>query len=198
MTNPFQSLTFNKISKTSGLCTTTHMKESSVSKTDPAIIVMTDFKRIMPFTIEATASIDDANSKMKLCGVRLLFVADDKDIVTGLITTNDILGEKPIKYMKEHGGLHSDILVLDLMTRNEDIDAVRIEDVARKSVGDIVETLVACNRNHVLVTEMTQAGLQVRGLFSRTQVSRQIGEAITSSNRANTFAELEHALLASA
>jgi len=197
MSNDYHSLTFSKISKTSGLIETAHMKESSVLDGDPAIVVMTDFKRIIPLCIEATATIDNANGKMILCGVRLLFVTDDNDVVIGLITANDILGEEPVNYIREHGGQRSDIIVLDIMTRNSEIDAVRVEDVVRMKVGDIVETLKACERHHILITEQTDEGLRVRGMFSRTQVSRQTGVEIKFSNRASTFAELEHALVAS-
>ena len=173
------------------------MKESSVRFEDPAIIVMTDFKRILPIQIDATVTLDYANEKMIVCGVRLLFVTDENDIVIGLITANDIFGEKPLKYLQEHGGHRDEIIVLDIMTRNEVLDAVRIDDVARANVGDIVETLKASDRDHILVTEYDHGGTRARGLFSRTQVSRQLGELIGFNNRANTFAELEQALVAS-
>ena len=199
MTNIYHSLSFNKINKSTDLYETAHLRASSVELTDPAIVVMTDFRRITPIQIEATASIEMANEKMITCGVRLLFVADENNVIMGLITANDILGEKPVNYIREHGGSRDEIIVLDIMTRNEDLDAVRVEDVARVNVGDIVETLKACNRHHVLVTEDIADGSScIRGLFSRTQVSRQLGQDINSTNRANTFAELEQALVASA
>ena len=198
MSSIYHALSFNKINKNTGLFETTHMKSSSVTTEEPAIIVMTDFKRIVPFNIEVTATIEDANDKMILCGVRLLFVTDAANTVIGLITANDILGEKPVNYIREHGGQRAEIMVLDIMTRNEDLDAVRVEDVARMHVGDIVETLRACDRHHILVTEDMEDGTCIRGLFSRTQVSRQLGETIKFNNRANTFAELEQALVASA
>jgi CBS-domain-containing membrane protein len=198
MTNIYHSLTFNKINKTTGIYQSTQMKESSVQLSDPAIVVMTDFKRISAIQVESTASIDNANKKMIICGVRLLFVADENNVIIGLITANDILGEKPVNYIREHGGHRDEIMVRDIMVRNEDLDSVQIEAVARGNVGDIVETLKACDRHHVLVTESTESGMCVRGLFSRTQVSRQLGEAIKFNNRANTFAELEYALVAGA
>jgi len=74
----------------------------------------------------------------------------------------------------------------------------RFNDVARYKVGDVVETIKHCGRHHVLVIDDMDNLAEVRGIFSITQVSRQTGEAITFNNRANTFAELEHALLASA
>ena len=198
MTNIYHSLNFSKINKFTGLYETAHMKGSSVVLADPAIIVMTDFKRIPAMQIESTSSIEKANGKMIICGVRLLFVKDETDTITGLITANDILGEKQVNYIREHGGFRSEIIVRDIMTKNEELDSVQIEDVAKGNVGDIVETLKATDRHHVLVTESTANGMCVRGIFSRTQVSRQLGEQIKFNNRANTFSELESVLAASA
>jgi len=198
MTNIYHSLTFDKINQTTGLYESAQMKASSVQLADPAIVVMTDFKRISAIQIASTASIEIANEKMILCGVRLLFVTDENNVITGLITANDILGEKPVNYVREHGGQRDEIIVLDIMTRNEDLDSVQIEDVARGNVGDIVETLKACDRHHILVTETIESGMRVRGMFSRTQVSRQLGEQIKFNNRANTFSELESALITGA
>jgi hypothetical protein len=48
---------------------------------DPALSMMSDFYHIRPFSIPATATIEQINSKMIACGVRLLFVSDDKDFV---------------------------------------------------------------------------------------------------------------------
>ena len=198
MPNIYHSLAFSKINQSTCLYETAHMREASVELSDPAIIVMTDFKRISAIQIESTASIESANEKMISCGVRLLFVTDEHDIIIGLITANDILGEKQVNYIREHGGFRSEIIVLDIMTRSEELDSVQIDDVARCNVGDIVESLVACDRHHILVTESTPTGMCARGMFSRTQVSRQLGQQIKFNNRANTFAELESVLVASA
>ena len=198
MGNSYQALQSKKIFKESILSQPASMQKSSVTLEDPAIVVMTDFTRIAPITIESSASIDVANEKMINSGVRLLFVTDHDLSVCGIITANDILGERPVQYIREHGGAHEDILVLDIMTRKEAFDAVHINDVARYKVGDVVETIKHCGRHHVLVIDDMDNLAEVRGIFSITQVSRQTGEAITFNNRANTFAELEHALLASA
>ena len=53
---------------------------------DPAISVMTDFKEVVPVTIEPHFRIDAALAKMKVAGVRLLLVPDVEDSITGIIT----------------------------------------------------------------------------------------------------------------
>lgn len=198
MSNTYQSLAFNLLHKQIVLNEPAHMRESSVSTDEPAIMVMTDFRRIRPLSIGSNSNIEMANQKMINCGVRLLFVTNPEGATIGLITTNDILGEKPVQYIKEHGGHRYDILVSDIMTRNANLDAVNISEVAGSKVGDIVETIKQSGRHHVLVVEENGNEILIRGMFSKTQVSKQIGEKIIFSKKPLTFAELEHALEASA
>ena len=50
-----------------------------IDENDHAIRVMTDFKTVIPITIEANVNIDIALNKMRNLDVRLLFVTDDLD-----------------------------------------------------------------------------------------------------------------------
>lgn len=199
MHNKYKVLAFQDLDRNTLLYRPLHMLPNSVINGDPAILVMTDLKRVTPITIEASASIVDANEKMKTCGVRLLFVVDDSHGLVGLITSTDILGEKPVLYINEHGGKREEILVSDIMQKRDNIDAISLGDVARSTVGDIVETLRDIGRQHVLVVEQSHDGLQrIRGIISSTQVERQLGEPIVPSERAHSFAEIEQALMATA
>lgn len=196
MSDKYKSLSLNPLKKSAALFQPTHMLEGEVKLSDPAHYVFTDFKRITPLTIEASATIETANEKMILCGVRLLFVCDDLGTIEGLITADDILGEKPVQYIKEHGGCRQDILVLDVMTHQKHLESIQMSDVLDATVGDIVETIRDTGKHHILVNETINGQEVLRGIYSRTQVSRQIGERIKFNNRANSFAELELALVA--
>lgn len=195
MTYNYKALNFSNLNADTSILRAFHLSAKSASRNDPAIVVMTDLKRVTAFSIRAAESIFDANEKMISCGVRLLFVVDDQDTFIGLITAADLLGEKPVKYMQEHGGAYKDILVMDVMTRRDHLDAVDINDVARAQVGNIVETLLEAGRQHVLVYEDSDSGKRmIRGLFSSTQISRQLDEEINLT-RASSFAALEMALV---
>lgn len=165
---------------------------SRVSRNSPATEVMTDLDHASAYTITPTASITDAENKMILCGVRLLFVTDVDNELAGVITSTDILGGRPLNYLREHGGSRDAIMVQEIMTHRESIEAISYPEVVRASVGDIVATLHDVGRQHVLVIDRDS----VRGLFSATTVSRLIGEAVDIDVRARTFAELEVALVA--
>ena len=167
----------------------------SITLTDSADTVYTDFRRLRPFTVSATASIDRINDTMVACGVRLLFVTSSEGALQGLVTYTDIYGEKPVNYIQEHGGRREEILAQDLMTPLAQLEALQRADVDRSCVGDIVETLKAAGRQHMLVCVPGEDGLPViSGIFSSTQVEKTLGKKIELSSRANTFADLERAL----
>ena len=174
----------------------TFNRPTNVSFQDSALLVMTDFNEITPFSIEATASIDAANDKMIACGVRLLFATDNSGTLLGLVTATDILGEKPLQYLKEHGGKREEIMVRDVMTAHESLLTLHMSDVQSASVGDIVETMKEFGRQHILVAEPDgdEAGETIRGIFSTTQISRQVGFTIELVERANNFAEVKKVL----
>lgn len=196
MANKYNALNLAPLKKSANLYQPVHMMEGAVELSDPAKYVFTDFQRVTPLTIEASATIERANEKMIMCGVRLLFVCDDHGTIEGLITADDILGERPVQYVKEHGGCRQDILVLDIMTHQKKLETVDLDVVLEATVGDIAETIKHTGKHHILVTENIRGNETLRGIFSRTQVSRQIGERIKFTNRANSFAELELALVA--
>ena len=190
MSHHFTSLPHSKIRY--GITLKADADRSIVSRHTPATEVMTDLLHAMAYTINPTSSINDAESKMILCGVRLLFVTDSDGELVGLITATDVLGERPVNYLREHGGEREDIMVQEIMTHRDDIEAINYPDVVRASVGDIIATLHDAGRQHVLVVDQDS----VRGLFSATEVARRIGEAVDIEARARTFAELEAALVA--
>lgn len=176
----------------------THAKRSTDVKAgleDPALSMMTDFNHVRPFSTTTTATINEISQKMIACGVRLLFVADNDNALLGLVTYNDIFGEKPVRYLQENGGKREEISVQDIMTPLARLEALEIADILKARIGDIVETMKSSGRQHILVVkdqvDETQA---ISGLFSSTQIEKRLAIKIELSPRANTFADLERAL----
>lgn len=171
------------------------MNPGPVSEDSPAIAVMTDLRRIPAASIEPDASIAHTNQRMIARGVRLLFVTDDDGCVLGLITSTDILGERPLTTATARG-LHVDELtVRDIMTPVEQVDAVNINDVLHAEVGHVVATLKDHGRQHALVLERDDLGRTiVRGIFSTSQIARQLGTVIQTPEIARSFSEIEHAI----
>jgi CBS domain-containing protein len=163
-----------------------------------AVLVMTDLSRIPAATIDRFATVEEANQSMILRGVRLLLVVNDNRRIVGLITSTDTLGEKPMVIAQSRGARRSDLSVADIMVPVSDVEAMRIEDVKKSSVGDIVLTLQNAGRAHALVVSANDQGsLSLVGIFSVSQIARQLGIPIQTHERARTFAEVE-AVMASA
>lgn len=197
MTYEFKALTNHKIAKNAKVCRRTSARVSNISLTDNATSAMTDLSETSPFSIEPTASIIAANDKMIACGVRLLFVTAEKGDLVGLITATDVLGEKPVRYLNQHGGTREEIIVNDIMTSKDALEALHLNDLANATVGDIVETMKLCNRQHMLVVKTDEdSGIEtVCGIFSSTQIGRQLDIIIEPSPRLDSFADLEKVLL---
>ena len=167
---------------------------------DPATVVMTDLKKTSAVTIAAGAPIDAVDARMKHRGVRLLLVVDEDDNVVGLVTSTDLHGGKPVLHIQKHGGTYHDIQVHDIMTPHDKLEVMCMEDVVRARVGNIVATLKQSGRQHALVVDRQENASHaqvIRGIFSASQIARQLDMDIPTTEIATTFAEIE-ALLASA
>lgn len=168
---------------------------TKVVASSPAIEVMTDLRRIPAATISDGVSLVEANHSMILRGVRMLFATDADRRVVGIITSNDLLGEKPTRVARERMSRHEELTVRDIMVTTEELDAVTMADVLRAEVGHIVATLKSCGRQHALVVEDEGGAAPViRGIFSASQIARQMGIPLQTTEVARTFAEIEAAI----
>lgn len=166
-----------------------------VRQDSPAIEVMTDLRVVAPVIIGPDADVDSANTRMIVNRVRLLLVVDAHSRVAGLITATDILGEKPMQVVQHRGCRHEEVLVQDIMTPRGRLEVLDLGDVLAARVGNIVATLKATGRQHALVVDHDEEDRQrVRGIFSLTQIARQLGLQIHVPEIARTFAEIEAAL----
>jgi predicted transcriptional regulator len=162
----------------------------------PAIEVMTDLQRVSAATIAPDATLAEATQLMIARGVRLLFCVEKGSGLLGLITARDTMGERPIKLIQERGGSHGDLRVRDLMVPAGNIDVLDFQDVMRAEVGHIVATLKEFGRQHALVVDRDPLSGEevVRGLFSATQIGRQLDIPLQPFEVARTFADIESRL----
>jgi CBS domain-containing protein len=161
---------------------------------NPALDVMTDFRRLTAFIATPGDTIQQAEERMIRRKVRLLFVMDAHDRVAGLITSTDIHGEKPLQVVQSRGIHREDVLVADIMTPVDRLEAVDYDDIAHARVGHVLETLKARGRQHTLVIEHTEGQQMVRGLLSLSQLCKQLGVTVETTEVADTFLEIEQQL----
>ncbi|MDR9436453.1 MAG: CBS domain-containing protein [Thiohalophilus sp.] len=197
MSTHYTSLPLRKLSNHIGYHRPHQMLPDHLTLDMPAIYAMTDLQRVAAVTVEPATRLDAANQKMIANQVRLLLVCRSDNSVAGILTATDILGEKPVQYMHEVGCTYADIMVRDIMTPYDELDVLALSDIQMACVGDVVATLQQVVRQHALVIDNDRYGLQrVRGIFSVSHISRQLGMPIPESGRAHSFAELEQALAA--
>lgn len=167
-----------------------------VTLESPALDVMTDLKRVQVITIGPDASLTAAINAMTRNTIRSLLVADEKRCILGLVTSTDTLGEKPMQFVRERGIRHAEVLVRDVMTPRERLEVLYMKDVRVAEVGHVLATLKWAGRQHALVAEENASGRQmIRGIFSISQISRQLGVEINNPQIASTFAEIEAAIV---
>ena len=162
-----------------------------VQMNDPASYVMTDFKVVTAYTIFPLETIEAARDKMIHRGVRMLMVVDDMNQILGLITATDLSGEKPLQVVQTQGVPYSDVMVKDIMTPREKLEVMCMDNLVGARVGDIVATLQAHGRQHALVVDRNNDNSQIlRGMFSTSQIGRQLGAPVDTLGVGGIFAEL--------
>ena len=189
----YKPLPVSPLAGGAGLHQPTLFSPQLVQADSPAIEVMTDLKLVPVASIDAETHIDVANQAMIARGVRSLLVVDETGAVVGLITARDVLGERPMQCVQKRGIRHGEIRVRDVMTGRDDLEVLLLADVLRAQVGQIVETLRLAGRQHAMVVDVDPlTGRQmVRGIFSASQIARQLGIALHTTEVARTFAEIE-------
>ncbi len=192
----YQALPLSKIRPDAGYHLPDPVMSNPVRLDSSAVEVMTDLRRVSAVTVGDSASITEANQTMITRGVRLLFVIDDRQRIAGVLTATDILGAKPVLIARQRGILHDEVSVRDIMTSMERVEVVELSHVLKARVGDVVATLKHSGRQHALVVDhqygnQVGRGIQmVRGIFSQTQIARQLGDIPFTSEDGRSFADI--------
>ncbi|RXZ45572.1 CBS domain-containing protein [Crenobacter cavernae] len=197
MESQFQSLPTVALPHATDLVRLDARPTRPVTMDSPALEVMTDLKAVDPVSIHEDALLNDAHVLMVSRGIRLLFVTDDEGRLAGLMTATDLLGERPVQCMLEHGKLHADILARDVMTPRAQLEALSLQDVADAKVGHMVATMKRLGRQHALVVEHNPGTghYEVCGLFSTSHMARRLGISLNFIRVPQAFSEIQHSLL---
>ena len=192
MLRDYAPLQFHALKPAAGYAQPTQVVPERATLEDPALQVMTDFKAVTAVIVLSGDALDEAHRRMIQRGVRLLLVVDQDRRVVGVITATDILGEKPMRIITQRGVRREELLVRDVMSSQETLEVLDLAALRTAKVGHVVATLKGAGRQHALVVEHDATGRQtVRGVFSATQIARQLGVAIPTSEVARTFSEIE-------
>lgn len=207
MEREYHALPLCELGTGAGFRRPTQAPAARVTVESPAVHVMTDLLRVSPATIRPNAPLAGANRFMITRGVRLLLVVDEEhEEVLGVITANDILGERPMLVATTRRARRDELTVADVMTPAAEVEVVAFADVEASRVGHVLETLRRAGRQHALAVDedrLPPAGplerpirrTMVRGVFSVSQIARQLGITVAGAGEtALTFSQIEAAL----
>jgi CBS domain len=206
MVRDYQALPIRELGADAGFRRPGEAPAARVTPESPALEVMTDLTRTTPATIRPQAPLSGANQFMITRGVRLLLVVDERETVLGVITASDLLGERPMLVATSRGQRRDELTVADVMTSAANVEVVALSDVEGARVGHVLETLRRLGRQHALVIDFEDIPsgrplappakrAMVRGIFSISQIARQLGVAVqTGAEVARTFSEIEAAI----
>lgn len=170
------------------------VRADKVTSESPALAVMTDLRKVRVITINPETPLNAALMVMINAKVRLLIAIDRAGVIVGLVSAQDVMGEKPLRVANDNR-IHRDaVTVQQIMTRSSDVRPLNIGDVEHASVSDIVMHLIESHKQHAPVVERggESGAFHACGIFSATQIGRQLGEDINvSDGLAQSFSELE-------
>jgi CBS-domain-containing membrane protein len=168
-----------------------------VTLESPALEVMTDLTKVKAATIHPDQTLRQAEQTMIYQGVRMLFVVNEMPALEGLITSTDLHGERQMSLVHSRNLRFDEMRVVDVMSALSVLDAISLDSMRIASVSNLIATLRSLGRNHLLVVQAGAPGAaqQVRGVVSRTQIERQLGQPVEVTERLGNFAEVVRALI---
>ena len=195
--NPDAALPTFRLDRGTTLAQAQPSGNAPVTLASPALAVMTDLTQVKAATTHPRTTLRQAEQAMIYQGVRMLFVVTEMPLIEGLITATDLGGDKQMRVVHERHLHYDELSVADVMTELGALDAIDYAVVRTAAVGNAVATLQRLGRNHLLVVEAAtaQTPRRVRGVISRSQVERQLGRPIDITPIANSFSEIERALV---
>lgn len=163
---------------------------------DTALSAMFDLKYHKPPITQPNKTLTDAKAEMKTYSIPFLLVVDKEEKITGIITSEDILGEKPVKLIEEKRITRNEIEVEMIMTPIQEIPVIDIEDLHHSKVGHVIQTFRELKMPVLLVVKIDDADQRiVRGIFSASLISKQLDKDITTIlSEPQSIAELQHDL----
>ncbi|QJQ94711.1 MULTISPECIES: CBS domain-containing protein [Halomonadaceae] len=157
-----------------------------------AIAVLTDFTQTPPRTICESTPIGQAHRSMLQEGVRLLLVTDESGHLSGILNAREVIGGRRITLAMQHHGLsREEVTVKMVQTPGEALHAMPYAQLARLTIGELMEALRSYGDQHLLITSQGDDGApRLRGLVSASDIGRALGVELTLAPEARSFADI--------
>jgi CBS domain containing-hemolysin-like protein len=184
---PFRPLPLNRLAAAPRRPETHH----GATLTDPAGSVLTDLRHSAIVVADHLDLIDGVGELLMRAGVHMAFVGDVHGEIVGMVTSDHLRGEAPLRRAISSNMHHDELTLEDMMTPIADwatVDATMLDDAR---VGDVVATLRAHGQRYLFVTEQVEGRRSLRGMFSARRIEEELQSPIAVDHHANSFAELE-------
>ncbi len=162
---------------------------------DAALSLFTDLRHSSVVIASHQDGLDQTLHVMKRAGVRMVFVTGVRSELIGLVTADDLQGERPVLRALADHVRHQELALEHVMTPVSQWQVIAMSQLAGARVGHIVATLREHGLRYLLVTEVQEGQTSLRGLFSARRVELALNTVIEGSLQSRSFADLEAALV---
>lgn len=161
---------------------------------DSALSLLTDLHHSACVIASHRDGLDQTLHLMLRAGVRMVFVSGASGELVGMVTAEDLQGERPVVRASSQMVPHKELTLADVMIPVTHWETVELSHVRTARLGDIVETMHEHGLRYLLVTQQKQGHTMLRGLFSATRLEMALNTTIEPDLHSRSFAELEQVL----
>lgn len=161
---------------------------------DAALSLLTDLHHSACVVAQQHDGLDQTLHLMLRAGVRMVFVAGVDGELIGMVTAEDIQGERSVVRASSHMVPRRELTVADVMVPVTQWDTVDLSAVRTARLGDIAETMHEHGLRYLLVTQVKHGKTVLRGLFSASRLEMAMNTTIEPDLHSRSFAELEMVL----
>lgn len=189
MTGSYHPLEFSNIPVGVSYAKPPQETPAGLTLDSPAVDAMTDLRAITALTVERTNTLKATRERMRKLGVRMLLVTGATGSVMGVITVTDLDSGRAEKIAAKTGEEPEDLLVQDIMTLTGRIEVLKLAEVEKARVGDLLASLRAVKRRHGLVvwTNPETAEDEICGILSLTRTCAYLGLKVKPGDSMETI-----------
>ncbi|MGC4061366.1 MAG: CBS domain-containing protein [Aquabacterium sp.] len=161
---------------------------------DSALSLLTDLHHSACVVASQHDGLEQTLHLMLRAGVRMVFVAGADGELVGMVTADDIQGERPVQRASSHRIPHHELTLGDVMIPVSRWDVVELSQVRTARLGDIAATMHEHGLRYLLVVQPKEGRSTLRGLFSARRLEMAMNTTIEHDLHSRSFAELEQVL----
>lgn len=162
---------------------------------DPALSLLTDLHHAPCVVAQHQDGLGQTLHLMMRAGVRMVFVAGADGQLAGMVTAEDLQGERPVLHASSRHVGHHELTLADVMVPLTQWASVDLSEVRTARLGDVAATLQEQGLRYLLVTQHKPDGVTLRGLFSARRIELALHTRLENDLHSRSFAELEQALV---